>query len=426
MMSAATYTSPITLTEFQSAIDPSACGAGLGRRCPAVNLYDVHAVPLTFVRQLTDKLSERRIADRLCQVMIALHTTHVQVLDEYRSHLAIVRQFMRDLVQKIMALVPDLRMALGDYMLLSGSVVGSGLFPGEATLLEAETMLRMSQCFRTDIATTIRTNDITAVQVNANARISVDDCITFQFLNSRIYKNGGIIPVSGAFADGDVLYRSVKRTMQHGLDVLALRNGYRPVLPVNGTMLQVVKRLPGILTLRNRMVGTMLPPVPETVRTLLDCILQGLGVHFVQPWIYLLERDKLRLRREAGHTVPAAYPVHRHIVQRTVVCNAAATEAPGKELGLLRSRIETVFVCSQHITNLLKFIDNHKEKSTNHEQISFVISQPVDPLILRGIRRAHIGKNRGEVQGINYGIKSYYGIKSFGSSINVSIFEEKI
>ncbi len=98
MMSTATNTSPIPLAEFQSAIDLSAHGAGLGRWCPAVNLYDVHTIPLTFVRQLTDKLSERRVAYRLGQVMIAPHATHVQVLDEYRTHLAIVREFMRDLV----------------------------------------------------------------------------------------------------------------------------------------------------------------------------------------------------------------------------------------------------------------------------------------------------------------------------------------
>ena len=113
------------------------------------------------------------------------------------------------------------------------------------------------------------------------------------------------------------------------------------------------------------MVCAVFPPVFEAIHTLLNDILQRLRVYFVQPWIYLLERDKLGLRREAGHTVPAAYPVHRHIVQRTVVCDAAAAETPGEKLGLLHSRIKTVFIRSQHITNLLKFIDNHKKKSMN-------------------------------------------------------------
>ena len=340
MMSAATYTSPIPLAEFQSAINPSACRTGLGRRRPAVDLHDVHAVPLTFVRQLTDKLSERRVADRLGQVMIALHTTHVQVLDEYRSHLAIVRQFMSYLMQKVVTLVPDLRVALGDYMLLSGSVVRAGLFPGKAALLETKTPLGMLQRLRVDIAPAVGTDNIAAVQVYANTRILVNNGVTFKFPNGRVDKNGRIVPVSGALADGNVFDRAVKRSMQHGLDILALGNGDHSVLPVNTAVLRVVKRLPGVLTLRNRMVRTVFPPVPEAVRTLLDCILQGLGVHLVQPRINRLERGKLRLRREAGHTVPAAYPVHRHIVQRTVVCDAAAAETPGEKLGLLRCRIK--------------------------------------------------------------------------------------
>ena len=96
--------------------------------------------------------------------------------------------------------------------------------------------------------------------------------------------------------------------MQHGLDILALGNGDRSVLPVNTAVLGVVKRLPGILTLRNRMVRTVLPPVPEAVRTLLDGILQRLGVNFTNPRINLLQHHKLCLRCKSGDTVSATNP----------------------------------------------------------------------------------------------------------------------
>ena len=129
MTSTATFTSPCTLTEFQSATDPSTNGTGLRRRRPAVNLHHVDAVPLSLVRQLSDELAESRVTDRLREGMIVHHAAHVQVLDEYRTHLAIVRQFMRDLVQEVAARVPDLRMAFGNDVLLPCPVVRAFLFP---------------------------------------------------------------------------------------------------------------------------------------------------------------------------------------------------------------------------------------------------------------------------------------------------------
>ena len=413
MMSAAAYTSPIPLAEFQSAIDPSASRAGLGRWRPAVNLYDVHAVPPPLIRELAQELPERRIADRLCQVMIALHSAHVQVLDEYRSHLAIVRQFMSYLVQKVVTLVPDLRVALGDYMLLSGTVIGSGLFAGKDVLLTTKTILAPTQGSRVYKTTSVRANDITTVQVNADTRPVTDDRIDRALRNGCIHKDGCIVPLSRLLANRNVLYRSVERTVQHSLDVLALRNGYRPVRPVDSAMLRIVKRLSAAFAFRKRVGRAVLPPVPETVSALLDGILQGLGIYLANPWIDLLQHHKLSLRRKARHTVAAAYPVHGHIVQRTVVGDAYATEALRKEPGLFRSGIKTVFVRPQHITNILKFPDKNKRESEKYEQISFInsfdlqhllscsilsqipfqipseISEPVDTLILRGIRRTY-------------------------------------
>ena len=379
-MSAATNTSPIPLAEFQSAIDLSAHGAGLRGWIPAVNLDDVHTIPLTFVRQLTDKLSERRVAYRLGQVMIAPHALYVQIFDEYRTHLAIVREFMRDLVQKIMALIPDLRMAFRDYMFLFGSILRAGLSSGKDALLATKTSLGLQQSLRIGVTPAVGTDNIAAIQVYANTRLIVNNGVTFQFPNGRIDKNGRIVPVSGLLADGNIFDRTVKRTVQHGLYILALGNGDRSVLPVNTAVLGVVKRLPGILTLRNRMVRTVLPPVPESIRTLLDGILQRLGVNFTNPRINLLQHHKLCLGCKSGDTVSATNPKHGHIVQGAIICNTATTETLGKELGLSRSRVETIFVRPQHITNLLKFPDKNKRKSGNYEQISVVNSRHLQHL----------------------------------------------
>ena len=413
MMSAATYTGPVTLTQFQHGVDVAAMAARFRRRCPAVNLDDIDAIPPAFVRELTDKLSERCLANGLGEMMVTNHATHVQVLDEYRSHLAIVRELMGDLVQKVMTRVTNLRMELRDYMFLSGKVIRAGLFAGKDALLTTKTILAPTQGSRVHKTTSVRANDITAVQVNADTRHVTDDRIDCALRNGSIHKDGCIVPFSRLLANRNVLYRSVERTVQHSLDVLALRNGYRPVRPVDSAVLRIVKRLSVAFAFRERVGRAVLPPVPETVSALLDGILQGLGIYLANPWIDLLQHHKLGLRRKARHAVAAAYPVHGHIVQRTVVGDAYATEALRKEPGLFRSGIKTVFVRPQHITNILKFPDKNKRESEKYEQISFInsfdlqhllscsilsqipfqipseISEPVDTLILRGIRRTY-------------------------------------
>ena len=98
MMSTATYIGPVTLTQFQHGVDVAAMAARFRRRRPAVNFDDIDAIPPAFVRELMDKLAERCLANGLGKMMVTNHATHVQVLDEYRSHLAIVRELMGDLL----------------------------------------------------------------------------------------------------------------------------------------------------------------------------------------------------------------------------------------------------------------------------------------------------------------------------------------
>ena len=76
----------------------AAMAARFRRRRPAVNLDDIDAIPPAFVRELTDKLAERCLANGLGEMMVTNHAAHVQVLDEYRTHLAIVRELMGDLL----------------------------------------------------------------------------------------------------------------------------------------------------------------------------------------------------------------------------------------------------------------------------------------------------------------------------------------
>lgn len=369
MMSAATYASPLPVAQRQAVIDLPAHGTTLRGRRPATNLDDIHAVPMTLVRQLTDKLSERCVAYCLRKMMVAYHATHVQVFDEHRSHLAIVRQLMRDLVQEIVTNIPDPCMAPGDYMLLPVPVLRTRLFPGEDTLLTTKAPLVLRKGLRATETTAVGADDFAAIQIDADARRRGYHNVTGQLPDRGFYKNRSIVSVAGLPADCNVLHPSVERTMQHRLDPLALRNGHSPTIPVDRTMLGIVERLPDVLALRDRVLGPMLPPVPESVGALLDGVLQRLGVDLAQPRETLLHRYKLPLRIKIRYAPLQTYPEHRHIVQRAIVRDADTTEALREEFGLFRCRIETVFVRPQHNTNILKSIDIHKEKPMDHKQI---------------------------------------------------------
>ena len=418
MTSTATYTSPCTLIERQRTVPVSTNVACLGRRCPAVNLHDVHAIPISLVRELPYELTERSIGNRLREMRVSLHAPDVQVLDEHRTHLAVVREFMSDLMEPVAPDILDLGVMLRDDTTLSGIVCGTLDLFGKMSLLTPEFCFGFSHGSRTVKPTTVGANHVATVQVDADGCICVDNGIDGCQLNRRINENGHIVSAGRLAGDGHILDSAVKRAVQYDLDIPALRDRDSAPLPVDGAVLWIVKRLPlRALTLRERMRGTMLPPVDETVRALFDRVLQGLGVHIAHPWIHILQYRELRLGCNTRNAISTTNPEHRHVVERTVKHNPYTTKALLEELGLLLSRIETIFVRSQHRTNILKISNKYKENqrfmskynSTSHTtfnigyhvvfctkyRYNLLRYQAAD--ILRRNCWPHLGKDRSEI-----------------------------
>ena len=373
MNTAARHTCPLSVAEFQATVYLSAGGAGPAGCVPATDAYQVDALPAALVLKDGIEPADASICNTIGKVMVSEHTLHVQVLDTDRTHLAVVRQLMSDLVNVVQPLVGYLGMN-------SCNAVPDLLPVGRALCLMSQFPLVMLQTLLGSLCK-VRSSELSAIRADGkrlDAGIDADGRGLFNlsarfFADGSIHQNRGIMLPVRIHRNGNVLDLSVEASVKNDRVVLALRNAECPELPVYGAVLRVVKGLSVLLSLRQGMVGTVFPPVPESVSNLLDCVLQRLGVDLAEPGIDLLQRSKLLLCTEPADAHVSSAPQHRHIVERAVVRNAAAAEALREELRLVRCRIKPVFVRSQHSTNILILCSAVMQKEHQNEQIrSFV------------------------------------------------------
>ena len=94
--------SPASLAQFQSFIHIAALAAGLRAWGKAVYLDEIHTIPPALVFKQGEECSERSIHYGLCQMMVTLHSLHVQMLHANSAHLALVRECIGDFVKVIL------------------------------------------------------------------------------------------------------------------------------------------------------------------------------------------------------------------------------------------------------------------------------------------------------------------------------------
>lgn len=365
----ARHTGPLPVAELQTTVDLSTRGAGPAACVPTADAYQVDALPAALVLKNGIEPADARIRDAVGKMMIPEHALHIQVLDADGTHLAVVRQLMSDLVNVVQPLVSYLGVNAGDVMLDLLPVGRTLRLMSQFPLVVLQTLICCLSKVRRDELSAIRTHC-----KGLHARIDADGSRRFHFsarlLTDRgINQDGSIVLPVGIHRNGNVLNLAEEASMQNNRDILALRYAESPALPVDGAVLRIVERLPVLLSLGQRMIRSMFPPVLEGISNLLDSILQRLRVDLAEPRIYLLQRSELLLSTESADTHAGPAPHHRHIVERAVVCHAAAAEALREELRLFRSRIKPVFVSSQHITNIVILCSAVKQKKHQNEQI---------------------------------------------------------
>ena len=135
------WTSLTALAQFQSFIHIATFATGLRTWGEAVYLYEVHTVPTALVFKQGEECSERSIPYGLCQMVVAQHPLHVQILHEDGTHLAVVRESMGDFVKVIFP-------AVGDVFLQPGYTAACLVAVGRTFLFAAQPLLQQLQAVK--------------------------------------------------------------------------------------------------------------------------------------------------------------------------------------------------------------------------------------------------------------------------------------
>ena len=141
MMCATFRTSPVSLAQFQSSIDRAALAASLRTRGKAVYLDEIHTIPPALVFKQGEECSERSIPYGLCQMVVTLHSLHVQMLHADGAHLALVRECMGDFVKVILT-------GVSNTLLQPGYKDASLVAIGRTFLFAAQPLLQQSQAVK--------------------------------------------------------------------------------------------------------------------------------------------------------------------------------------------------------------------------------------------------------------------------------------
>ncbi len=365
----ARHTAPPPVTELQTTVDLSTRRAGPAACVPTADTYQVNAFPAALVLKDGVEPAYACIRDAVGKMVVPEHALHVQVLDAYGANLAVVRQLMSDLVNIVEPLVGYLGVNAG-YMMLNLLPVGRSLrLMSQFPLIVLQTLLCSFGKMRSGKLASVGT-DGKSLHAGIDADGSGYVGLAAGLLaDCSIHQDRSVVLAVGIHRNGNVLDLAEEASVKHYRNILAFGNAESPALPVDGTALRVVKGLSILLPLGQRMRCAMLPPVLKSVSNLLDSILQGLRVYLAEPGVDLLQGSELLLSTESADTHAGPTPHHRHIVERAVIRHAAAAEALREELRLIRSRIKSVFVRPQHITNIVILCSAVKQKKHQNEQI---------------------------------------------------------
>ena len=107
MMRATFRTSPASLAQFQSFIYIAAFAASLRAWGKAVYLDEIHTIPAALVFKQHQEHPERCVTYGLRQMVVMLHTLHVQILHAGGTHLAVVRECVGDFMKVILTAVSN-------------------------------------------------------------------------------------------------------------------------------------------------------------------------------------------------------------------------------------------------------------------------------------------------------------------------------
>jgi len=271
---------PFSILESQSVIDVPATIASLAGRKEPVKFANRATVPFAFVLEHVDKLIPAGVRDRFGKVVIPDHVSNGKVFNMYS--LVIADKFLACLMKKITALIRNFLMLHSKSMSCFTSGIRTFLLSGYRALKSFDTFLSLTEIFRALDRFAVRSGEERFdAEVNADFIASIFRIRYFNFA-----KDGGVVSTRSAAGDGNRLHYSLNGSVDFYLN---------PLRPWN--IKSIIQKRPSLGNRKRLRISTFLEPgkfssIVEEVAVgsikMPETLLQGLGVYFPEPAIFLL------------------------------------------------------------------------------------------------------------------------------------------
>ncbi len=340
---------PFSILESQSVIDISADMAPLAGGKESVNLVDLTTIPLPFVLEHVDKLIPSGVRDRFSKVVISDHVSNSEVFNMYC--LVIADKLFACLMKKITALIRNFLMLHGKYMNCFTSGVRVFFLPSYRALKSFKPPLSLAKVFGTFHHFAVR-NSEECLNTEVNTYFTTN---TFWLRYLNFAKDGGVIFTRSTAGDGNGLHCSFYRSVEFYLDSL---RSWDVKFVIQRPSLGNRKRLCISTFLKPRKFSSVLKEVIVGNVKMSETLLQGLGVYFAKPAIFLLlfelgEHGRCIVIAQSLLDIPFVFRIPINALAKEVVIHKTGTsEVLLKKLSLLAIGIYSVFVgfINFHIT----------------------------------------------------------------------------
>lgn len=302
-MAFAARTCPCTITELQVLLRSPTRTAGLARRKESINLHDGSPVPLSLILQLSGQFVPTAVRNRSCKAMVLHHVLHGKSF--HADDLVFVNQFSGRLMQvirpDILDLLVDSRQLVTKFHNPLGLLICC-LVPPVAQLPLDFLDLPLQRPIRLDVGILVTiTIDYQRLdaEINADHLVGVRQCFDFLLDQQRAVVLSCLVLGDGAVRD--FLFNfSVDYTLDAFFE---LRDGQLAVHQLD--VLRHTEALLVVFVLELRELGSALKEVVVCCLQVFDGLLQGLAIHFGQPFQCLLEFGQVFAVLE----VAVAFPV---------------------------------------------------------------------------------------------------------------------
>lgn len=252
--------------------------ATLGRGEKPVNLPEMYSVPFRFVLDLANELSPPGVGNRLRQMMIRRHSSHVQVFGVDR--LVLADQPMAQFVKEIVSLIRDLFMNSCNLGTRLVSVAAPFDFVRKQALKAGEFVLRSAQELRCRYLHAFR-GDSKRFQAEINADFS--SCLFLFYFLLDLAKDGCKVLSGRCLGNINAFHLSFNRTMKYGFDRRKLRDTQQPLFNINLKMLGDSERLFTMFGLELREMRSLIEKIMVSNVQSAQRLLKRLRIHIFQP-----------------------------------------------------------------------------------------------------------------------------------------------